>query len=502
MKPGSQEGDHGKGRGLLGLARIKVNAAADRAVQLYRATPNNSGNIMSPPPDRAGPGHMTILGSIAALGVLCMGAFTIWRGLEGNPMDVEHLQRPVKDSALRAIGEKTAAQYVGYLNMGLQPPGKRAYMPLDMHKARQSCQGTGHTHGAPQMTVLVTGAGGFIGMHASLMLRRRGHGVLGLDNFNDYYPVALKRARQAQALLDGVYIVDGDLNDGPLLERLLSACTFTHVLHLAAQAGVRYATKNPYSYVHANIAGHVTLLEAIKSQDPMPRLVYASSSSVYGLNKKQPFSEADRVDSPASLYASTKRADELICHTYYNIYGMSVTGLRFFTVYGPWGRPDMAAFKFAINIMSDKPITIFQGPDASELQRDFTYIDDIVDGIMGALAEIPPSQKGMAHYKVYNLGNTHPHTVTEMVDLLERHLGRKAIRKNIPVPATGDVLSTLADISAAKKDLGYSPQVLLDQGLQRFCDWFVRYYSLDAATGHGSGVKSVAAQDWSYNPLR
>jgi UDP-glucuronate 4-epimerase len=230
----------------------------------------------------------------------------------------------------------------------------------------------------------------------------------------------------------------------------------------------------------------------------MPRLVYASSSSVYGLNKKQPFSEMDRVDNPASLYASTKRADELICHSYYNIYSMSVTGLRFFTVYGPWGRPDMAAYKFAINIMRGKPITIFQGPEKSELKRDFTYIDDIVDGIMGALAEIPPSEKGTAHYKVYNLGNTHPHTVSEMVTVLEKHLGRKAVRKYIPVPPTGDVLATFADISAARKELGYAPQMLLDQGMQRFCDWFLRYYSLD---GSDASSSKPQAADWAYVPV-
>lgn len=352
------------------------------------------------------------------------------------------------------------------------------------------------------MTVLVTGAAGFIGYHAVIALHQHGHGALGIDNFNDYYPVALKRARQAAALLNGIYIVDGDLSDAALLQRLFAMCQFTHVLHLAAQAGVRYAGRNPYSYVHANVLGHVTLLEVMVGQSPMPALVYASSSSVYGLNTKQPFSEDDRVDNPASLYAATKRSDELMCHTYYNIYGLSVTALRFFTVYGPWGRPDMAAFKFAKNIMLGKPISIFQGPNHSELSRDFTFVSDIVSGATSALTKIPPSGKG-AHYKIYNLGNTRPHTVTEMVSLLERHLGRAAVKSYVPVPPTGDVLATSANISKAQTELGYLPETRMDDGIRQFCAWFRDYYDIPESSTQGASAhgKTVVSADWAYDPL-
>jgi len=244
---------------------------------------------------------------------------------------------------------------------------------------------------------------------------------------------------------------------------------------LAAQAGVRYATKDPYSYVASNVSGFVQLLEAVRYADPKPSVVYASSSSVYGLNKKSPFSELDKVDQPASLYAATKKANEMMAHCYTHIYGISFIGLRFFTVYGPWGRPDMAAMSFTQNIMKEKPIKIFQGPGGSELERDFTYIDDIVAGCVGAVDKITPSTKKTAMNEVYNLGNKDPVTVSYLVDCLETSLGKKAIRNYMPMPPTGDVLKTAADISKAERDLGYKATTPLNVGIDKFIDWFKDY---------------------------
>lgn len=323
--------------------------------------------------------------------------------------------------------------------------------------------------------VLVTGTGGFIGMSTAQALRRRGDGVLGLDNFNDYYPVVLKRARAKHLQDEGVVTLEADLNDRDALEQAFALCNFTHVLHLAAQAGVRYATVNPGSYVQSNVAGFVSVLEVVRNRNPKPPVVYASSSSVYGMNTKTPFSEADPVDLPASLYAATKREDELLARTYNHIYGMALTGLRFFTVYGPWGRPDMALFSFANKIKNGTKITIFQGPGGSELERDFTYIDDIVQGCVKSVDHIGPSvnpKTGKAPLKVYNLGNTQPETVSHLVDLLEESLGKKAVRKYIPMPETGDVLKTFADISLAKKELGYEPKTSLRDGIQKFVGWY------------------------------
>jgi UDP-glucuronate 4-epimerase len=304
---------------------------------------------------------------------------------------------------------------------------------------------------------------------------RRAAGVLGLDNFNEYYPSTLKRDRQAQLELNSVHVVDADLNDEAVLKEVMDMCDFTHVLHLAAQAGVRYAAKNPMAYVHSNIAGFVTLLEVIRHLDVMPRLVYASSSSVYGLNTKVPFSEEDRVDRPASLYAATKKSNEMIAHTYNNIYGLSTTGLRFFTVYGPFGRPDMAYFSFANNIMAGKPIKIFQGPGGTELGRDFTYVDDIVAGCIASLDHASANGPG-APFKVYNLGNTHPVNVSDFVGILETHLGKEAKREYVPMPPTGDVLLTHADVSKAMTELGYRPSTPLSVGLGKFVDWYKVYY--------------------------
>eukprot|EP00930_Biecheleria_cincta_P084613 TRINITY_DN74063_c0_g1_i1.p1 TRINITY_DN74063_c0_g1~~TRINITY_DN74063_c0_g1_i1.p1 ORF type:complete len:416 (-),score=73.34 TRINITY_DN74063_c0_g1_i1:275-1495(-) len=330
-------------------------------------------------------------------------------------------------------------------------------------------------------TVLVTGTGGFIGYHTAQVLQQRGDGVLGLDNFNAYYPISLKRARAAELERKGIWTLGADLNDEEAIRAAMELCQFTHVLHLAAQAGVRWATKDPHSYVASNVGGMVSLLEAAKDQRSKPRIVYASSSSVYGLNTKVPFSEQDVVDRPASLYAATKKADEMIAHTYNHVHGLALTGLRFFTVYGPHGRPDMAAFAFANKITKGETVRIFQGPGGSELERDFTYIDDIVQGCIGAVDHIGPSVKP-APLKVYNLGNRQPHKVSEFVDLLERYLGKKAKREYVPLPATGDVLKTHADISLARAELGYDPKTSLDEGLRRFVEWYKDYYKsgLDA----------------------
>ncbi|CAD6249157.1 unnamed protein product [Miscanthus lutarioriparius] len=310
------------------------------------------------------------------------------------------------------------------------------------------------------MSVLVTGAAGFVGTHCSLALRKRGDGVVGVDNFNAYYDPSLKKARRALLASHGVFVVEGDINDGRLLAKLFDVVPFTHVLHLAAQAGVRYAMENPASYVHSNIAGLVTLLEACKDADPQPAIVWASSSSVYGLNDKVPFSERDRTDQPASLYAATKKAGEEITHTYNHIYGLSITGLRFFTVYGPWGRPDMAYFSFTRNILQGKPITVYRGKDHVDLARDFTYIDDIVQGLPW----------------IFNLGNTSPVTVPNLVSILEKHLRVKAKKHVIEMPGNGDVPFTHANISLAREQLGYKPTTNLDVGLKKFVKWYLSYY--------------------------
>merc|ERR1712151_718575 len=274
----------------------------------------------------------------------------------------------------------------------------------------------------------------------------------------------------------GVLTVDADINDEKTIRNLLDKFKFTHILALAAQAGVRYATKDPHSYVSSNVAGFVQLLELARHTNPMPRIVYASSSSVYGLNTKVPFSEEDRVDNPASLYAATKKANEMIAHCYKHIYGLSVIGLRFFTVYGPWGRPDMAAFHFTKKIEKGEAIKIFQGPGGSELERDFTYIDDIVTGCVGAVDRVTASTKEEAECHVVNLGNKDPVTVSYSVECIEAALGKKALRNYMPMPPTGDVLKTNADVSLAAKELGYAPTTPLREGVEKFIAWYKEYY--------------------------
>ncbi|KAM0893062.1 hypothetical protein ACQ4PT_025327 [Festuca glaucescens] len=340
------------------------------------------------------------------------------------------------------------------------------------------------------ISVLVTGAAGFVGSHCSLALRARGDGVLGLDNFNSYYDPALKRGRQRLLSDRGVVVLDADINDALLLEKLFEAVPFTHVLHLAAQAGVRYAMEAPQTYVASNVAGLVTVFEtAAKHADPQPAIVWASSSSVYGLNTEAPFSEEHRTDRPASLYAATKKAGEAIAHSYNHIYGLSITGLRFFTVYGPWGRPDMAYFSFARSIVAGDPITLY-----ADARRDFTYIDDVVKGCVGALDTAGRStgsartgkKTGPAPLRVYNLGNTSPVPVTRMVAILEKLLGKKANKRVVTMPSNGDVPFTHANVSHAAHDFGYRPTTSLDAGLRHFVDWFVEYYKLDTKIAKGA----------------
>jgi UDP-glucuronate 4-epimerase len=331
-------------------------------------------------------------------------------------------------------------------------------------------------------SVLVTGAAGFVGTHVSSALKRRGDGVLGIDNFNDYYDPTLKRARQALLERSGVFIVEGDINDVALLKKLFDIVPFTHVMHLAAQAGVRYAMQNPGSYVHSNIAGFVSLLEVCKDANPQPAIVWASSSSVYGLNTKVPFSEKDRTDQPASLYAATKKAGEEIAHTYNHIYGLSLTGLRFFTVFGPWGRPDMAYFFFTKDILKGKSIPIFEAANHGTVARDFTYIDDIVKGCLGSLDTAEKStgsggkKKGPAQLRVFNLGNTSSVPVTDLVSILERVLKVKAKRNVMKFPRNRDVPYTHANISYAQKEFGYKPTTDLQTGLKKFVPWYLSYY--------------------------
>ncbi|KAD5508324.1 hypothetical protein R6Q59_031137 [Mikania micrantha] len=331
--------------------------------------------------------------------------------------------------------------------------------------------------------VLVTGAVGFIGAHASVALKRRGDGVVGLDNFNPYYDVTLKSARKSNLLdPEGVFVVKGDINDGELLRELFDLIHFTHVLHLAAQAGVRYAMINPNSYIKSNIDGFVNLLEVVKSAVDQPAIVWASSSSVYGLNSKVPFSETDQTDQPASLYAATKKAGEAIAHAYNHIHGLSITGLRFFTVYGPWGRPDMAYFFFTKNMMNQKHIKIFEGANHGTVARDFTYIDDVVKGCLSAIDSAKKStgngkkKKGEAQFRIINLGNTSPVSVHKLVRTLEKLLKVKVKKKVVLMPRNGDVPLTHADISLARMELGYEPSVDLGTGLKKFVKWYLDYY--------------------------
>lgn len=308
--------------------------------------------------------------------------------------------------------------------------------------------------------IFLTGAAGFIGFHLALQLALRGDKVLGYDNFNDYYSPQLKRRRAQELQKVGVYIIEGDICDAATLNASIKKHQTTHLVHLAAQAGVRYSLINPQAYVKTNVEGFVNILEACRN-NPSIKLAYASSSSVYGCNMEIPFSVEDQTDKQASLYGVTKKTNELMAYTYHHLYNIPVTGLRFFTVYGPWGRPDMAYYTFTKLILSGKPIEVY---NHGQMQRDFTYIDDIVRGTIAAI------DLG-ADCELFNLGNHRPVKLLDFIALLEKALGKKALLKEMPMQA-GDVVTTYAEISHSSERLGFIPQISLEEGIPRFVKWY------------------------------
>lgn len=312
--------------------------------------------------------------------------------------------------------------------------------------------------------IIVTGSAGFIGFHTARKLLEAGHQVIGLDNFNSYYNTELKEARNRLLEGTGGYkLYRGNLEDLNLIQKIFRENKIDRVVHLAAQAGVRYSLENPHAYIQSNIVGFTNLIEEVKNAG-IKIFVYASSSSVYGNNKKVPFSVKDPVDQPISLYAATKRADELVAYTYHHLYGINATGLRFFTVYGPWGRPDMAYFSFAKKISSGQSIDVY---NHGKMKRDFTYIDDIVEGIIRAIDR-------SSGYKIYNLGNNKPIELSYFISILENALGKKAKINYRPVQP-GDVLETFADISLSTKELGFRPKTSIEDGIKKFVEWYRGY---------------------------
>jgi UDP-glucuronate 4-epimerase len=319
---------------------------------------------------------------------------------------------------------------------------------------------------------LVTGAAGFIGSYVSAALLDQGAEVIGVDNLNSYYPVALKRARLARLEgRKGFSFKTLDIADYEALTKLPGLDRLEAVIHLAAQAGVRYSLQKPFEYASSNLTGHLSILELCRHAPSKPLLVYASSSSVYGGNTKVPFSEDDRVDQPVSLYAATKRADELMSAAYAALYGMKQIGLRFFTVYGPWGRPDMAYWIFTQKILAGEPIRVFNHGDQ---RRDFTYIDDIVQGVIATATREPRLDPARPH-RIYNIGNNRPVELLRFIEILETRLGRKAERILEPMQP-GDVKETYADIDAISADYGFSPKTPIEVGLARFVDWYLDYH--------------------------
>jgi UDP-glucuronate 4-epimerase len=321
--------------------------------------------------------------------------------------------------------------------------------------------------------VLVTGAAGFIGFHTSKRLLERGETVVGIDNLNDYYDVTLKEARLAELQkYEKFAFVKLDIADKDGMEALWSdQGPFKRVVHLAAQAGVRYSLENPYSYISSNCMGHLTVMEMCRHTKDFKHLVYASSSSVYGGNTKLPFSVQDDVNNPISLYAATKRSDELMSQAYANLYKMPQTGLRFFTVYGPWGRPDMALFIFAKAIMNGEKVPVFNN---GQMKRDFTYIDDIVTGVVASL-DTPPSRNEPAPHRVFNIGNTKSEDLMEFLQLIEQTLDKKADIEFHGMQ-DGDVAETFADIDETSEILGYKPTTSIREGIPKFLEWYTSYY--------------------------
>ncbi len=330
--------------------------------------------------------------------------------------------------------------------------------------------------------ILITGAAGFIGFHLAQRLGGQDAAVLGIDNMNDYYDVSLKHARLAELKKqDNFTFIQADLADDAAIEKIFSDFKPDIVVNMAAQAGVRYSLDNPRAYIRSNIDGFMNILEGCRHH-AVKHLVFASSSSVYGANTKVPFNEKDNVDHPVSLYAATKKSNELMAHSYTHLYGLPCTGLRFFTVYGPWGRPDMAYFKFANQIMKGEPIDVFNN---GKMKRDFTYIDDIIDGVVGTLElhdEIETSVGGKTThiennepYRIYNIGNNNPVPLMDMIGILEVALGKKAVIEMKPMQA-GDVIETYADIDALTQAIGYKPTTDLKTGLKKFVTWYKEFY--------------------------
>lgn len=334
-------------------------------------------------------------------------------------------------------------------------------------------------------TILVTGAAGFIGFHLTRRLLSRGDRVVGFDNLNDYYDVRLKMDRLRQLEGDDRFtFVRGGLEDRPLLHDLFHSMQFDVVVNLAAQAGVRYSIQNPYAYVDSNLVGFINILEGCRHHG-VTHLVYASSSSVYGANTLMPFSIHHNVDHPVSLYAATKKANELMAHTYSSLYGLPTTGLRFFTVYGPWGRPDMALFLFTKAILEGKPIDVF---NHGKMRRDFTFIDDIIEGVERVMDRVPapnPEWSGdhpdpgtsYAPYRIYNIGNNNPVELLRFIEVLEESLGKRAIKNLLPIQP-GDVPATCANVDDLMNDVGFRPDTPIEVGIRRFVEWYRGYYGV------------------------
>ena len=333
------------------------------------------------------------------------------------------------------------------------------------------------------MKLLLTGAAGFIGFHTAQILLARGDEVVGLDNLNDYYDVTLKQARLAiLQKFSNFRFVKLDVADRPGMAELFAREKFQRVIHLAAQAGVRYSIQNPLAYIDSNVVGFANILEGCR-HNSVEHLVYASTSSVYGANTKMPFSVHQNVDHPLSFYAATKKANELMAHTYAHLYQLPVTGLRFFTVYGPWGRPDMALFLFTKNILAGKPIDVF---NYGNHRRDFTFVDDIAQGVVRAMdrpaqpnpawnGDAPDPGTSQAPYRLYNIGNNQPVELMRYIECIEQNLGRKAEKNLLPLQA-GDVPDTFADVQDLVQDVGYKPATPVEEGVRRFIEWYVGYY--------------------------
>jgi UDP-glucuronate 4-epimerase len=319
---------------------------------------------------------------------------------------------------------------------------------------------------------LVTGAAGFIGSFVAQRLLERGDNVIGLDDLNDYYDPELKRARLARLQRQPQFAFEkADIVDSAEIERIFAQHAIESVVHLAAQAGVRHSITHPQDYIDSNVTGFLNILQAVRAR-PVQHLVYASSSSVYGGNTKLPFSESDRVDRPVSLYAATKRANEMMAYVYSWQFGVPATGLRFFTVYGPWGRPDMATFRFTQAIIAGHPIDVYNHGD---MRRDFTYIDDIVEGVVRVLDRVPAKGSDGVQHRVYNIGNHRSEPLLRFIEVLSDALGRKAEMRLLPMQM-GDVKETFADISALSSEYGWAPTTTIDVGLPRFVKWYGEYY--------------------------